>query len=364
MSMFNNTKHTMHNGGRLLACLVVAASAAGCGDAQQVDTQQPTATRSVLNAEMLNAALEEQSSFEAAGVNLRARAWLRPDAYVAEYQTTAGAMLGTQRIGKGSVLDGQELPMLTRGESFDDFARRAKAAGAMHVAELSADQIWFQVDPDAVDELKNPTGIAKVNQASTLEDVARALAACNSMAINSCLNETVGYIGPGGGPPPRPVFRWAFTAGGSMAQSGSGGASIGSGTGFGLGRGSAAYSAMCAGSVTATLKFTVANARFGIMTLPRITVFADPLGFFGLVIGEGWNNSRCSALDPTCNYKLDFNQADFTFVVSPGNNLETFCGQVTDQRQIKFAEPCDPLFGHGCPDFSFPSAFDGESVAN
>src|SRR5260221_6586226 len=98
MSMFNNTKHTMHNSGRLLACLVVAASAAGCGDAQQVDTQQPTATRSVLNAEMLNAALEEQSSFEAAGVNLRARAWLRPDAYVAEYQTTAGAMLGTQRI--------------------------------------------------------------------------------------------------------------------------------------------------------------------------------------------------------------------------------------------------------------------------
>lgn len=363
--------------GRLLACCASVWFAIGCGSPQEGEAQesnpqsrelQPSPVpQSTLDPVMLHAALDEQHSFEAMGVSLKARAWFQADSYVAQYQTSDGTLLGTQRIGKESLIAGVELPTLAKGESLDDFKKRTNVTGPTRVADLSTDQIWFT--PAKIEAGREAPGVGTVRAASTIADVAAALVACNKLARHNCLNETVGYFDAHAASTdptanPAAVFTWAFSSGVDPLQRGSGGLELGSAKDYGLARGTAAYSAACAGSVAATFEFNVSNAAQGIKTISNWSQSIPPLSMFGMAVGEGWNDFHCGPLTPGCRYRVDFNAADFNFRVSPGNNLETFCGKVTTQQSIYYSDACNETIGTGCPGFTEPSVVNVGSVWN
>jgi hypothetical protein len=345
----------------LLAGLLALGASASCAAPTGNQAEQPQVTSAALDQEMLNAALDEQHSLESAGVSLKTRAWLKADAYVAEYHTANGTFLGTQRIGKNSVLRSEALPRIVQGESFSEFAKRANAESTMPVSGMAKDEVWFKPDPIASHESKD-VAVASADL-STLEQVAQALAQCDSMARTSCLSNTVGYTAPGW-PLPATISNWAVTFGGSLASHGSGGSITGSDTDGAWGHGSAAFAAVCARSVAATLSMKISNPRFGFLSASSFSLTAQPLVFLGVVVGEGWSNRACPFLSAQCNYRVDFNQADISFNAAPGNNLQTFCGQITDEGAIFFDRRCNAALGTDCPSFDFPSAFTASSVSN
>jgi hypothetical protein len=372
MAFLATSKQQRH--ASLAACIAATLLSASCAgttsedvqgdDSHEADAQEPMATQAVLDQQMLSAALDEQKSLEALGVSLKTRAWLRADAYVANYQNADGAFLGTQRVGPSSLMQGIVLPTVEEGERFDDFEKRNNTVGSMHVAELSKDVLWFKPEQKQLEQVGQPgnDGNVAVTSAalSDLELVAQALAACDKMARTSC-NDPVGYH-ESFERLPLSVFGWAVTFGRALTQFGGGGAGTGSGIDFGSARGDAAFSAVCARSVTATFNFQVSRPRFNIMSVEKFSTTVAPLNFFGLVIGEGWHDSECSG--PACNYVVEFNQANMSFQVSPGENVQTFCGHITQQDNIFYSNGCNLLFRTNCPDFVFPRSFSSQSVVN
>lgn len=141
------------------------------------------------------------------------------------------------------------------------------------------------------------------------------------MARDTCLLDTPGYV-HSGSPSPSAVFRWSWTAGGDIRPIGNGGAQIGSGTGFAQARGDTAFAAVCAGSTQATLSYEASNAVQGLKIPTGDEVFAQALQFFGLILGDGFNDYHCSLAQPGCAYRIDFNDTDFGFQVSPASTVE------------------------------------------
>ncbi|HEX3595184.1 MAG TPA: hypothetical protein VHU80_08785 [Polyangiaceae bacterium] len=190
---------------RYILFIGVAAStlsmACGGTSGDQADTPA-TAPRSAIDGEMLNAALDEQTSLETAGFELSSRYWLSADAYVAEYHTEAGGIFATQRIGRVSLVGIPDLPKLEEGKKLVDFAERARDAGELPVAEMPKDRLWF------VPPFETADGIGTTSAASTLDDVAKAIVACQAKATSSA-KETVGYELFGAGDP-FDVFDWSY----------------------------------------------------------------------------------------------------------------------------------------------------------
>jgi hypothetical protein len=372
MPMLTHVKQNPHIRTSVLGCLVAALSCAGClasqGDDLHDKSAGPTASRSVLDREMLAAALDEQKSFEALGVSLKSRAWLRPDAYVANYQAAEGGVVGTQRIGTKSLNDGIDLPTRAEGESFADFEQRANAVDSRPVAELATDQLWFSPDQDQADPATRSDRVAVTSSAlSDLEQIAQALAACDTMARRSCLSDTVGYSAQGSSPPVR-MFDWAVSFGTEVVQmhGATGGATISrtpGGIASANGRGSAAFSAICTRGASSTFTVNVSRARFGLRTPASFAMTVAPVNFFGFVLGEGWNYNDCGFGNAMCSFRFDFNQANMTVRASEGGNLHTFCGQITDHSSINEADACVPRLGLHCGSFTFPSMFSSSSVS-
>lgn len=352
-------------------CLAAGLSSAGClasqGEDPQAQRPEPTASQSVLDPEMLAAALDEQRSFEALGMNLKTRAWLKPDAYVANYQVAEGGVIGTQRVGTQTLLDGINLPMREEGESLDDFQQRANAADSMHVAELATDQLWFTPDPGQADEATHSDRVAVTRSAlSDLEQIAQALTACDTMARRSCLSDTVGYDVQGT-PPPGRMFDWAVTFNTEVIQMhGTGGATISrtpGGRAVANGRGSAAFSAICTRGASSTFTMTLSQPRFSLPSGAVITATVAPLNFFGFVLGEGWRYKDCGFGNAMCGFRYDFNQVNVAVRASEGGNLHTFCGQITDHAGVNEADACVQRLGLHCAGFTFPKNFSQSSVA-
>jgi hypothetical protein len=317
---------------------------------------------------MLAAALDEQKSFEAIGISLKTRAWLRPDAYVANYQSAEGGVMGTQRIGTKSLSDKIDLPMREEGESFDHFEQRANSVDSMHVAESATDLIWFSPNQDQVDQAEHSDRVAVTTSAlSDLEQIAQMLAACDTMARRGCLSEPVGYSVQGSSPPAR-TFDWAVSFGTDVIQQhgATGGASMSTtpgGIAVANGRGSAAFSAICTRGATSTFTVRVSRPRFDLRTPALFTATVAPLNFFGFVVGEGYNLHDCGPVNAMCRYRFDFNQVDVKVQASEGGNLHTFCGQITDHSTVNTASACVPRLGLNCGSFSFPTNFSSSSVS-
>ena len=305
-------------------------------------------TQAALDAEMLTSALSQEASLEAAGVVLRERAWLSPDAFVASYETPEGTTLATQLIGKNSLT--KAIPTMLQDETFDDFALRATNHPVLRVKEIATDTVWFKPASDA------ETGDDRIGKTvqglSDLELVAQQLAACDSMARSNC-NETVGYYASGW-PGPTTV------AGGKWTRTAKGAASF-------TARGSAFYVAVCAHAPQTVFQWTSDSYRFYSFNPAKLLQNVPPLAFFSLAVGTGWRRHTCGFLE-ICSQYVDFNQWTHHFSVMPlggGNGLvQTFCGNVTDQNRINFSNDCNPRLGSQCTGFEMPTNVSSSFVSN
>jgi hypothetical protein len=322
---------------------------AGCGSAvggeppgqqlpePQSQEQPQSVTKSVLDGEVLAAALSEQASMEAQGVSLRARAWLAADAYVTSYKTSGGATLGTQMIGKNSLASG--LPTIKQNESLNDFRVRARLDNSLHLADLSTDTIWFTPNRNAPDAPGTPPASGLKTESSPLDQVAAALAACNDRANITC-GKTIGYWDPQNGPPPATMRSWNRT--------GRGGATFSA-------YGSAGYAAVCAHGGGANFLWQVDSERIFRLNPESFVVQIPPLAFFSITVGDGYNAHDCGFLNAGCNFYYEFNQANQHFHVSQSSNgpIETFCGSITDHALIQYSSAV--AFGlPGGPEFDYP----------
>ena len=366
--MYHHTNKQISNSNRIAVHMAVLLLSAGCGSPQEGgsagsdppgEPAPPTVTKSVIDREMFQAAVDEQRSFEAAGTTLKTRAWLRADAYIATYQTSNGAFLATQRVGKDSLLAGVDLPNVTHPDRVNEFLKSSDVATPTRVTDLATDQLWFKPEVDSVDL---PAGIGQTKQASTLQDVANALTACNNQA-RSGLNSTPGYVGAGTSADP--VFDWAWTFGDNdEVQDGHGGAYLGV-SDIGEATGDTAYAAVCGRAVQGSLTFVLSNAVQGTKLTPtRATLTVQPLAFVGILLADGWTDVHCGFLVPGCSYRIDFNDTFFAFQAAPGNNLETFVGQVTHNQSMYFSNGCNLLFGSNCPSFSSSVPFTVSGIYN
>ena len=94
--------------------------------------------------------------------------------------------------------------------------------------------------------------------------------------------------------------------------------------------------------------FTAVSNTLSAFSTYRWTTTGVPLSALGP------NDFHCGALTPGCAYRIDFNDTNFAFTVAPGNNLETFAGQVTQNNSMYFSSWCNAQLGAGdCPTFDF-----------